>query len=96
MTSANALDPARLMLLREAARTADACDALHVDAEDTEGPERRRILAELRQQRLALARLVAATLPEGTERADNGTANSRLAQLRANHAQFRALQQRPS
>lgn len=69
------LDEHELLMLREACRTADLCDELERDLSEhgavIDGPQGRKAspaAVELRQQRVVLARLLAALrMPQGAE-----------------------------
>ncbi|RBY83734.1 hypothetical protein DQ238_01255 [Geodermatophilus sp. TF02-6] len=86
LTSTFDLDAHRLVLLREACRTLDACDVLHGLVEGAEGVEKRRILAELRGQRALFGRLVDQVMPEDRPaRRKPDPVDGKLAELRALH-----------
>ncbi len=60
LTTGYVLNPGELALAVEAARTADALSEMAELTAAATGPEKRLCLAEMRAQRLALGRLVAA------------------------------------
>jgi hypothetical protein len=82
------LDEHELVLLREAVRTVDLCDELEMDVrrdgatiESPQGKKAHPAAVELRQQRIALARLMAALrMPAGDE---NDQVQGRRPQRRA-------------